>query len=135
MLEKILRKTLPFRVVRRDDYMVRFFLWGSRGDSKGNGRSLRLHHIISSDDDTMYHNHPYHFRSLILWGGYVEHKPNVSSKKFRIGNINNAPLELFHRLELKKPAWTLVWCGPRVQEWGFSPDGTMKNFTHWKDHK
>lgn len=134
MVERILRRILPYRVVRRDDYMVRFFILGSRGE--GDARwGLRLHHIISSDDDTLYHNHPYNFTSLILWGGYTEHKPGMPPRRFRIGNSNRMSVDFYHRLELDRPAWTLVFTGPRQADWGFWSGKVGDPFIPWREHK
>lgn len=136
MLEQILRKILPYRIVRHDDYMVRFFLWGSRGFTDSNtGRSLRLHHILSSDDDDAFHDHPYDFTSLILWGGYTEHRPHQPSKQYHMFNINKMNKYDYHRLELKKPGWTLVWCGPRKKNWGFWSGNPNDSPIPWQDHK
>lgn len=37
------------------------------------GWSLKLHHILRSDEDRDLHDHPWSFLSLILRGGYWEH--------------------------------------------------------------
>lgn len=36
---------------------------------------IRVHHIVRSDDDREMHDHPFSFVSVILKGGYVEHRP------------------------------------------------------------
>lgn len=134
MLERFLRKVLPYRIVRRDDYMVRFFLLGSRGE--GDERwGVRLHHILSSDDDTLYHSHPYNFVSFILWGGYTEYQPDGTVTRYRIGNRNRMSIDDYHRLELEKPAWTLVFTGSRVADWGFWSGKQGDPFIPWRDHK
>lgn len=33
---------------------------------------IRLHRIVDSDKTTLYHNHPFHYISIILKGGYTE---------------------------------------------------------------
>lgn len=134
MVEKILRKILPYRIIRKDDYMVRFFLLGSRGE--GDDRwGVRLHHILSSDDDTLYHNHPYNFVSFILWSGYKEHKPGMSPKRYHFGNVNRSSIDDYHRLELDRPAWTLVFTGRRQADWGFWGGNVGDPFISWRDHK
>ena len=37
--------------------------------------TLRLHNILQSDEGRDHHDHPFDFTSLILRGGYVEHRP------------------------------------------------------------
>lgn len=38
--------------------------------------TLRLHKIVKSDGRGDFHDHPFHFRSFILKGGYREHRPD-----------------------------------------------------------
>lgn len=47
MLERILRKILPYRIVRKDDYMVRFFLWGSRGYTDSNSGPIQKDQLVA----------------------------------------------------------------------------------------
>lgn len=37
--------------------------------------TLRFHRILRSDEGRDFHDHPWEFSSLILSGGYVEHRP------------------------------------------------------------
>lgn len=37
------------------------------------GASIKLHHILRSDEDRDLHDHPWSFVSIILRGGYYEH--------------------------------------------------------------
>jgi hypothetical protein len=114
--------------------MVRFFILGSRGEGD-NSWGVRLHHILSSDDDSLFHNHPYNFVSFILWGGYTEYKPGSKSRRFHIGNINKSSIDEYHRLELDRPAWTLVFTGRRQADWGFWSGERGDPFIPWKEHK
>lgn len=133
MLENLLKKVLPYRYVRSDQYMVRFFLFGSRGE--GDDRvGIRLHHILSSDDDSLYHNHPYNFVSFIIWGGYTEYQPNCPPRRYRAGRTNRMSVDNYHRLELEKPAWTLVFTGRRCADWGFWGGKPGDKFVPWKEH-
>lgn len=118
MLENILRKILPWRIVHKDDYMIRYFLWGSKGEGLGDGRSIRLHHIKSSDHARALHDHPYNWTSFVLKSGYIEHTPE-GQKNYRAGMVNKHKATDLHRLEINRPAWTLFFCGPRIREWGF----------------
>src|SRR6266853_6456811 len=43
---------------------------------------IRLHHILRSDNDRHYHDHPFDFVSLILSGGYIEHRPNQPQRLY-----------------------------------------------------
>lgn len=131
-MEKFLKKILPWRAVKNEMYMIRFFLLGSRGEGSS-WPSLRIHHIKSSDDDRAYHDHPYAFWSFILKGSYIEHQPGKLSRRFHFGNMNKKGLDDYHRLELDKGStWTLVFCGPRRQEWGFL---TEEGWVPWRDYE
>lgn len=94
---------------------------------------LRLHHILRSDADRELHDHPFWFVSLILRGGYYEHRPDGSQTWYGPGRIVFRRAEDLHRLELGRdrwgvevPAWTFVIRGPYAREWGFvTDDGWM----------
>lgn len=98
--------------------------------------TIRLHHILRSDEDRALHDHPWDFVSLILWGGYTEVTQWYSPKgvdglsgprydyfyrRFGPGNIIRRKASDLHRLELPegKTAWTLVFTGPTLRSWGF----------------
>lgn len=97
--------------------------------------TLRLHNIQQSDEGRDLHDHPFDFTSLILKGGYVEHRPDCLCDKFvpslppcrfyGPGSVVRRRAEDLHRLELVNgPAWTLVLTGPYHRMWGFdTPDG------------
>src|SRR6266478_4256458 len=51
-------------------YLIRYFIYKPR--TKGRGR-IYLHHIMRSDYDRAMHDHPWSFKSILLWGGYREH--------------------------------------------------------------
>lgn len=124
------------------EYMRRWiarFSWGT----------LRLHNIRKSDEGRDYHDHPFTFTSLILKGGYVEHRPGCRCwvfvpteetisppsgpcKRYGALSIVHRKAEEFHRLELidEKPTWTFVIAGPYRRDWGFLlPSGK------WQDHR
>lgn len=99
------------------DYMRRWTLqtpWGA----------LRLHRIMRSDDRAAFHDHPMDFKSLILIGGYVEHRPGQAPRTWLPGELVERRAEDLHCLELiEDEAWTLVLAGPLWRNWGFmTPD-------------
>lgn len=101
------------------DYMRRWILrtpWGT----------LRIHHILRSDEDTHLHDHPFDFTSFLLSGGYVEVVPvNGPHSKFAYlqvwprFSIVRKKAEDAHRLILQRPVWTFVISGPKRRSWGF----------------
>lgn len=53
----------------------------------------------------------------------------TTSRVLRPGDVVRHGCEDLHRLELTKPAWTLVFTGPRKRDWGFqTPD---KGWIKW----
>jgi hypothetical protein len=96
--------------------------------------SVKLHKILRSDYDCL-HDHPWSFISIILWGGYVEHRDKVicehwsvddsderlerTSKIYHPGNILYRRAEDRHKLEIHQPAWTLVISFKKKRQWGF----------------
>lgn len=85
--------------------------------------TLRLHHILRSDDDRDFHDHPMDFISLILSGGYIEHTPDGDQRRYLPGDLNRRKAEDLHRLELPDgPVWTFVLAKPFRRVWGFTTE-------------
>ena len=99
------------------------------------GIALRVHNIKRSDKGRDYHNHPWPFITIILKGGYWEHRPIYSKDGYFLYvdiKWHNAGSILFrrsghlHRLEIKpayasnpNQTWTLFITFREVREWGF----------------
>lgn len=108
--------------------------------------NIYLHKFCRDDDDRALHDHPWWFVSLVLWGRYLEWRPNTDSD-FPLATHSGRwryPLTIafrrakaLHRIELAKSrdgdplsCWSLVVTGPRIREWGFMcPQG----WRHWRD--
>lgn len=95
---------------------------------------IKLHHILRSDEDRDCHDHPWSFLSIILLGGYWEHRPvrmvgemgdeasrETTRRWHGPGSVLWRPAPSVHRLELpvERTAWSLVFTGPKRREWGF----------------
>lgn len=103
-----------------------------------------LHKMEVPDPGTHLHDHPWPFKSLILWGGYTEETEDTryaaerafqkefndgtgptqtygDRKTYRMFQVNRMPLNKAHRIvELnKRTCWTLCLAGRRVRDWGF----------------
>jgi hypothetical protein len=108
--------------------------------------SIRLHHILRSDEARALHDHPWSFTSFLLTGGYTEvTAPAVlldgDGLKFDPANgpftetyyprwsIVHRPAGAAHRLILDRPLWTLCITGPNVRKWGFHLPG--RGWVHW----
>jgi hypothetical protein len=110
-------------------YLVRWTILGRR---YGPGSKLFLHWFHRSDADH-FHDHPWPFWSLILWGGYWEHS-DAGRHWYRPGRLLRRSATWRHRVVLPegRRAWTLVWTGPREREWGFHCPGGWR---HWTEHQ
>jgi len=89
---------------------------------------LRLHHIMRSDNDRHFHDHPFDFTSLILKGGYIEYTPNNLPRMVYPGDTVHRRAPDLHYLKLlEKDAWTVLITSPYYREWGFATeDGWVK---------
>ena len=93
-------------------YLYRYLLWERWGCR------IYLHEILRSDEDPEPHNHPWTFISVILREGYVEERNGRKTRKYP-GMVLLRRADDFHRLELRRPAWTLVFRGRERKGWGF----------------
>lgn len=88
--------------------------------------SIYIHRISKSDLDQHMHDHPWHFKSLILSGSYSEKtsrypKFNFSIiEDFKSGDVVKHDARDIHKLTLKTPVvWTLVLTSGRERIWGY----------------
>lgn len=118
-----------FHIVGTDGstYMERYWLLRPR---KWLPISIRVHHILRSDDDRALHDHPFAYCSIILRGGYAEVRTirpgRRSAYSYRVewhgsGAILLRSAVSAHRIEIRPDtsAWTLFIMGPRTRTWGF----------------
>jgi hypothetical protein len=100
-----------------EEYLRRYFI------AETKWFRIYLHKISRSDADPCMHDHPWRFISIILRGGYREHTPMGSFDR-KPGQVLYNPIPWLHRLELHKPAWTIVIAGKVKRVWGFmTPTG------------
>lgn len=130
-------------------YMERYWLfnpyqWG-RQDKEASKYpwfpwNIRLHWIRRPDADDHMHDHPWNARTIILRGGYTEHrlvddtpKPEyllhpalkVEVRTRLPGDTAKINFGQYHKIERIQPggAWTLFISGPYQGTWGFLVDG------------
>lgn len=105
--------------------------------------AARVHHILRSDDDRAFHDHPWPYITIILRGGYTEVTPiwdksgiykGIKRKYHKAGSILFRGAKTWHRLEVTKErtAWTLFITFKKKQSWGFLPEPDMK--VHYKKY-
>jgi len=98
------------------DYMRRWIL-------RTPWKIFRLHHILRSDADRHFHDHPMDFTSFILAGGYVEYTPNNPPRVCYPGDVVRRKAEDLHFLKLRgTSAWTFLITGPYRRSWGFQTE-------------
>jgi hypothetical protein len=144
LLYVVYRAATPQRISNdgESDYLVRYFVFRFKPLERlglNLGR-IYLHHIKRSDYDRALHDHPWNFRSILLWGGYREHadwrlvKASEKEEWSATGNYPDCYRDFTapktfrrgagwrHRLELRQGSvWTLVFCSSRLRVWGFWP--------------
>lgn len=129
-------------IMREDDsvYLIRWNLFECMFFS------IKLHRILRSDYDCL-HDHPWAFVSLILCGGYVEHREikgvfkgalpgqisytKVISRIYHPGQVLYRRATDKHKLEIHQPATTLVVTFKKVRPWGF---WTKKGWVHHSEY-
>lgn len=78
---------------------------------------IRYHYIRSDDKTPFFHNHPFHYISIILQGGYTEQSKHGESN-FKRGNILFRKDDFFHRIKDVKPSTkTLFITWKTNREW------------------
>lgn len=97
-----------------------------------------LHQIRRPDHDRALHDHPWNFVSFIIKGGYEETVPMFISRPAGLRrkrtwgprSIHAMGIGKYHAITrlLDGPAWTLVFVGRRVKNWGYITE------SGWIDH-
>lgn len=103
---------------------------------------IRLHKLTSEDRSTLFHNHPFHYISFILKGGYTERVRDGDreyTKSHSRGSLIFRNRKVFHRIEeLKgdtitlfiaygKYTWNAINTNPDI-----STDGIFQREIHGK---
>jgi hypothetical protein len=143
MLIKLLKRLFAWQTIEKDGsvFMLRFFLYRRTRDN----RAIYLHIIYRPDADKDPHDHPWDFRSFILWGSYKEvfwtkqfhgfspyspfYVPDTRSHSWL--STYRVPAEHIHRIFTvsRSPIVTLVFCGAVRRKWGFWKMDEAGSFT------
>jgi hypothetical protein len=107
-------------------YIRRYFILKTRW-----GR-IYLHHIQRSDADRCLHDHPWRFVSIILSGGYREVMRRGTFWR-RPGQLLIRPAHTAHRIEVDRPAWSLVFTTRQFRPWGFFTRAGWRRFIPGQD--
>lgn len=119
----------PHVIIERapgEQYLLRWWVI-----PRNNWFNIYLHKFLLSDEP-VFHDHPYSWLSVILWGGYTEVRWPSSFSIRKAGSVRYGRAEDLHYIELfadwknmrngmpgSKPAWTLFITGERRRMWGF----------------
>jgi len=89
-----------------------------------------LNEVYRSDEDRAHHDHPWMNISIVLWGGYWEHRilaGGIVERKWRApGTVKiRWSSAAAHRLEIPdgQMSLSLFLTGPKVRAWGFHDAG------------
>lgn len=103
-------------------------------------RRLYLHVFVGPDGERVFHDHPFDFTTVVLWGGYDElsHVPGggwvetvnglqeapsgrLKPDRLRWLSVRHRPALHAHRIVTlhRRVVVTLVIRGPKIREWGF----------------
>ena len=103
--------------------------------------SVCVHHFHRADEDPDCHDHPFHFMTIILKGGYWEETqfnnyPKLVRSKWRgAGYIGFRKASYLHRIVhiSDGPCWTLcIKFTPFIErEWGFQ---TREGWVDWRTY-
>lgn len=98
--------------------------------------ALRLHRWTASDDSRAFHDHPWWFVTVVLWGGYIDVSPE-GRDRLGLGSVRFRPAEHRHTVEVEHvPTWTLLVTGRPSRRWGFWVDGEklIKRDKYFAEH-
>ncbi len=88
--------------------------------------SIRLHHWHSGDDPRNFHDHPWDFVTIVLWGAYTD-VTESGEERMTPGTIRYRPALHRHTVRVDKGGcWTLLLTGKVVRKWGFWVKGKFK---------
>lgn len=96
--------------------------------------SVRLHHWLAGDDPRYFHDHPWNFWTIVLWGTVYEKQliTNTATEGFSGTSFHHRKFsdgfkyfaaEYKHIVSIDRSTWTLMFTGPKKRRWGFIVDG------------
>lgn len=102
------------------------------------GHRLMLHYFPVADFSETFHDHPWGFRTLVLWGGYIDLslRPDGAevSELLAVGSYRYRPARHLRRtftVVLTNPT-ERRWCEGDVQDW--KCDGIAADFNETLGH-
>lgn len=91
-----------------------------RAGIKVAGRQVVLHHF-RPHTETEFHDHPWSFRTFVLWGSYTDESINSNDETvldvLRVGSTRHREATHAHRTSCKGHVWTLVFTSKKKRKW------------------
>jgi hypothetical protein len=131
MIKKLFQLLNRHRIImdreNGEPYLERYYIFLK--DRKSFPFNIFLHKFLKGDPADV-HDHPWSYRTFILWGGYWEWTPIFNElgkmtgeqrKWCGAGHTRQCTANTYHRIELESgvPCWTLFMPGRKEREWGF----------------
>lgn len=78
-----------------------------------------LHRMDAPIEHTHYHDHPWNFWSIVLWGGYLEKIRGGITEWRGLFSIRYRPAETAHKTTTFQTgvSWSICFTGPRIRQW------------------
>ena len=121
-------------------YMYRWWLFNPYDNETRQAKypwcpvSIRVHRIMTPDNDRHLHDHPWNARTVILKGWYTEHRQGSPTTHARLPG-DTAPLQFgeYHQIRyvMDGGATTLFITGKYRGTWGFLVDGVK---VPWREY-
>jgi hypothetical protein len=83
---------------------------------------IYLHRLDAPQWHPECHDHPWHFWTLILYGGYLE-KTDRECVWRAPGTILYRPAKFRHNVITRGTSWSLILASRKVRSWGFMKCG------------
>lgn len=108
------------------------------------GHRLMLHYFPKQDYASTYHDHPWSFFTLVLWGSYIDKSIDSAGRTrydvMRVGSFRHRAAEHRHKTRVPRSAVTIVltrpdqraWCEGDVGDW--KCDGRAEDFNETLGH-
>lgn len=109
-----------------------------------NGRRLMVHYFPKADYASTYHDHPWSFRTLVLWGKYIDQSMDADGRLcydvLTSGSTRFRDAHHRHKTRVLRRTITLVFTSPASRRWcegdeiDWKCEGTVEAFNETLGH-
>lgn len=94
--------------------------------------SIRLHHWVKGDPKDQQHSHPWHFLTLVLWGGYDDVGEGRKPDLVRAPTLRYRRMSWRHSvIDVKPHTWTIVITGRILGVWKYWVNNKQVTEEEW----